>query len=1440
MNEYVGDTTQSGIVMLPKRHSDVSTYEIARFLKYNGDAVEYVTFHVPRKEGGPSGKTVLFQEDIYAPMASGKPTNIAEKWFKSTDSENPPNLISIKPSNMASIYETPESEGGKRRTESSGDLNIPTSQQTVNTKSSSSDGLKYEIVHSSYVSVMEDEYSRDQFQKRHMALCTATSSKSNRVFIAYGNDSNNIIQSKSSKIIEMDQVVAVQRCKQLRDLNFGDEQCFEIFVEPEKVKKNQPTLTVHTIACANRQECSQWLEAIAKRKVDTKKKKKTIYSDFILELVPANGDDVPVSYWAKRWVVALPDQLLVFPQRKSFNPKEHFATVKKRKEYNGPLPTVVSMDMIDHAPGVTLSNEEKKLAFRFVLSDKSEIFMMFTNDIQKELWAEDILIKIGKIARKKDADQEDVQTLLKSLGLFDHDSNKVDDDSDDENEQDTGKKQNKFLKRLRKEEKMEAKQAEAEGSGKLDVYPVSVNMSSEDIQSLFSAFGDVEQVELHRDGKFKDHAIVTYKKKSDSLQALALNGSVLDSERISIETIADTDMRNPGYLKIEEVNTLMTKKDFYDMFDAFGQIEYIKLWPVTKGKDTSNTGYIKFRDLESAQMAVNLSGATVFGKPLTIVLIEADSLSAAAEEKLFTNQIDPQEVKAQRQTILIQIKGDKRIRSRRVEMTLESLNAGDVFVLDCGSKIYQWNGKQATRFKKARGLDVASNIRLKERGGNAKIFFLEQEADDDVENSEEMKEFWSYFGISKGAKLKSFRDVPINSAEKGGDDTQFEQYIDNHTKLYRVSAVENEDDMDNLESGSMESRIQIRLVHKGSQPSKAMFRSEYVYLLDCFTELFIWEGKESNKDQKTFAKRMAIKLEQQDKRPVWTGTTKVIQNGETVLFKEKLSDYAGVLPIAVSSSAIDENSGGGGNVAQKKPQPTIDLQQFAKDHNRPKDKEPMFDYDSSESQTNSKFGGNLVSVDVWVVDGFEKTVYPTEMLGQFFSADSFVILVTYRRLNKDKRLVYFWQGRDCSINEKGASALLTVDVSNITQDDAPQIRITQQHETRHFLHLFPNQMITIHSGKYLERKGQKPKNTLVYDIRSLSECLDDQIGGTFKTRAIECVSNETIDGGLDLSNRLNANHVCLVANPDYSKFFIHIGENSIPSEKQAALNLAKTLTDNNCFITRKIKTDIVEIKQGAETEEFCKLLNIKDKKKLNFGKTSRSVPRMFSFSGITGVVEVDRIFNFCQDDLDLTYCLFIDCIDRSYLWMSTAVITPSDQKIILEAAISYFRKTVDEPIPGDTKKAKAYMTNRGKDVDSNILIVNPCQEPLEFTKNFQGWNAHRSRYLTDLLAMLMQGQGGSSIDYATPSLVKKVEVKRAVNLSREMSNAVERLDDYTRKTYPYEVLLRTPLPIGVDSSKLEQYLSLEEFESVFGMTKATFDKSPVWKQEKMKKQFYLF
>lgn len=64
------------------------------------------------------------------------------------------------------------------------------------------------------------------------------------------------------------------------------------------------------------------------------------------------------------------------------------------------------------------------------------------------------------------------------------------------------------------------------------------------------------------------------------------------------------------------------------------------------------------------------------------------------------------------------------------------------------------------------------------------------------------------------------------------------------------------------------------------------------------------------------------------------------------------------------------------------------------------------------------------------------------------------------------------------------------------------------------------------------------------------------------------------------------------------------------------------------------------------------------------------------------------------------------------------------------------------------------------------------------------------------------------------------------------------LSDYNR-TYTYEELVNKEFS-GLDTGKLETYLSKEEFEEVFGVTLQTFQTFPIWKQQKIKREFGLF
>lgn len=66
-----------------------------------------------------------------------------------------------------------------------------------------------------------------------------------------------------------------------------------------------------------------------------------------------------------------------------------------------------------------------------------------------------------------------------------------------------------------------------------------------------------------------------------------------------------------------------------------------------------------------------------------------------------------------------------------------------------------------------------------------------------------------------------------------------------------------------------------------------------------------------------------------------------------------------------------------------------------------------------------------------------------------------------------------------------------------------------------------------------------------------------------------------------------------------------------------------------------------------------------------------------------------------------------------------------------------------------------------------------------------------------------------------------------------------------QKVYPYEALVvthrgRSKLPPGVDRTRLERHLAPEQFEEVFGMPMAEFDRLSLWRRNELKKKASLF
>ncbi|CAN0375176.1 unnamed protein product, partial [Ectocarpus sp. 13 AM-2016] len=59
--------------------------------------------------------------------------------------------------------------------------------------------------------------------------------------------------------------------------------------------------------------------------------------------------------------------------------------------------------------------------------------------------------------------------------------------------------------------------------------------------------------------------------------------------------------------------------------------------------------------------------------------------------------------------------------------------------------------------------------------------------------------------------------------------------------------------------------------------------------------------------------------------------------------------------------------------------------------------------------------------------------------GQFYGGDCYVMLYTYLVGDKESYLIYFWQGRESTQDEIGASALLAKEMDDKLNDAAVQV-----------------------------------------------------------------------------------------------------------------------------------------------------------------------------------------------------------------------------------------------------------------------------------------------------------------------------------------------------------------------------------------------------------------
>jgi len=202
------------------------------------------------------------------------------------------------------------------------------------------------------------------------------------------------------------------------------------------------------------------------------------------------------------------------------------------------------------------------------------------------------------------------------------------------------------------------------------------------------------------------------------------------------------------------------------------------------------------------------------------------------------NKVKPEEYKPR----LMHVKGSKKnVRVSEVACAAASMNQGDVFILDCGLEIYQWNGTDAGIPEKRKANEVTSQIR-EERLGKPHVTVLD--------GLEDNPSFWGVVG----------NKTSVKSAVEGGDDSKVAH---SHTKkLFKVSDASGALEMSEVGSG-----------HFG----KEHLDTNDVFIVDTEASLYVWVGLGANKDERASAFKYANDYLSKSGRPLTTPVVRVVE-----------------------------------------------------------------------------------------------------------------------------------------------------------------------------------------------------------------------------------------------------------------------------------------------------------------------------------------------------------------------------------------------------------------------------------------------------------------------------------------------------------------------------------------------------------------------------------
>ncbi|XP_018408090.1 PREDICTED: villin-1 [Nanorana parkeri] len=389
---------------------------------------------------------------------------------------------------------------------------------------------------------------------------------------------------------------------------------------------------------------------------------------------------------------------------------------------------------------------------------------------------------------------------------------------------------------------------------------------------------------------------------------------------------------------------------------------------------------------------------------------------------------------------LLHVKGKKNVLAGEVALDWNSFNTGDVFLVDLGKLIIQWNGPESNKMERLRGMNLAKDIRDRERGGRTHVFVVEG---DDEEATPKLMQILTHdqvLGKKKAIKPPISDDV-VDTAAKGS------------IKLYQVS----------------DSNGNLMVQEVATKPlTKNLLQHEDCYILDQGgIKIFVWKGKNASKEERKQAMPRALNYIKAKNYPNSTNVEVENDGSESAVFKQLFQKW----PTKDETTGLGKTHtvGAVAKVEQVKFDATL---MHAKPEVAAHHK--MVDDGSGEAE-------------VWRIENMELAPVEKQWLGHFYGGDCYLILYKYLVNNKYHYILYIWQGRHASADEIAASAYQAVAVDQQYNGEPVQVRVSMGKEPPHLMAIFKGKMVVYEGGTSRADSDETPPEIRLFHVHGTNE-----------------------------------------------------------------------------------------------------------------------------------------------------------------------------------------------------------------------------------------------------------------------------------------------------------------------------------------------------------------